>query len=261
MSDFYPNLNKWPKKLPSITPEQKLISDDFMNHWHEVLPSRYGFVDAFNHRYAVEIAPKDFVRTLEIGCGLGEHLTYEKLSDRQKEGYVAVDIRENMIKQIRARFPWVNAITGDCQQRLDFEDGTFDRIVAIHVLEHLPNLPAAIMEIYRLIDKAKGLLTVVIPCEGGALYSLARKISAQRVFEKRYNQSYDWFIKREHINLPTEIVNELNKYFVIGSSKYYPTLLPFNFCNVCIGLSLRPRTNPFHQVGHAQGVTRPSFME
>ena len=35
-------------------------------------------------------------------------------------------------------------------------DGYFDRILAVHVLEHLPNLPAAIRECYRLCNKTKG---------------------------------------------------------------------------------------------------------
>ena len=43
---------------------------------------------------------------------------------------------------------------------------------------------------------------VVIPCEGGLAYSLARRISAQRIFEKRYGMSYRFFIESEHINVP-----------------------------------------------------------
>jgi hypothetical protein len=41
---------------------------------------------------------------------------------------------------IRTRHPQINAIVGDCQQRLEFDDGYFDRILPTHVLEHLPNL-------------------------------------------------------------------------------------------------------------------------
>ena len=48
----------------------------------------------------------------------------------------------------------------DCQQRLPFEDGSFDRALAIHVLEHLPNLPAAVAEIHRLL-KPSGRFVVL----------------------------------------------------------------------------------------------------
>ena len=237
-------LSSWPKTFPPLTPEQEWISDDFVKYWHEVLPAKYSFVDVFNHSYAVRSARNGFLKTLEVGCGIGEHIKYEKLTEMQKSNYVAVDIRENMINQLRKDFTWVNSIVGDCQERLSFNDSTFDRVIAIHVLEHLPNLPAAISEIYRLIDKEKGEFTVVIPCEGGLAYSLARKVSAQRIFQKRYKQSYKWFIEREHINYPFEIKRELNKYFITSNQNYFPVPLPLEFLNICIGLKLRPRLEP-----------------
>jgi 16S rRNA A1518/A1519 N6-dimethyltransferase RsmA/KsgA/DIM1 with predicted DNA glycosylase/AP lyase activity len=93
----------WPKILPDLTPEQKRISDDFMRYWHEVLPQHYGVVDDFNHRYPVKHAPSRFVRTLEIGAGLGEHLLYEHLTQEQKRQYVALELRQNMADRIKER--------------------------------------------------------------------------------------------------------------------------------------------------------------
>lgn len=233
--------NKWPKTFPPLTKEQMFISNDFMKYWHEVLPHQYGIVDRFNHNYVVKTAPQNFSRTIEIGAGSGEHLKYERLNEEQKSNYFAVDIRANMIAEFIKQFPEINAVVGDCQMRMDFEDGYFDRILAIHVLEHLPNLPAAVKEMHRLCDKNRGALSVVIPCEGSLAYFLARKVSAQRIFEARYKQSYRWFIEREHINLPHEIIEELSKYFSIVSSTYFPIPLKMKFCNLCIGLTLKPR--------------------
>ncbi|MCX7217344.1 MAG: class I SAM-dependent methyltransferase [Burkholderiales bacterium] len=233
--------DKWPKLFPPLTPAQAEISDDFMKYWHEVLPKRYGIVDRFNHTYAVKAAPANFSRTLEIGAGNGEHLKYEKLSADQKVNYFAVDIRENMVSELRAQFPDVNAIVGDCQGVMSFEDDYFDRVLAIHVLEHLPNLPAAVKEMHRLCNKSRGVLSIVIPCEGSLAYSLARKISAQRVFESRYKQSYRWLIEREHINLPREIFEELAPYFSPVSSSYFPIPVPLEFCNLCIGMTFTPK--------------------
>ena len=232
---------RWPKVLPSLTPEQQRISDDFMHYWHEVLPKRYGFVDDFNHNYPVRHAPQQFLRTLEIGAGLGEHLHYERLTPEQKSQYLALELRQNMADRIKERFPEVQTSVGDCQARLDFPDGWFDRILAIHVLEHLPNLPAAIAEMHRLSDKQRGVFSVVIPCEGSAAYSLARRISAQRIFEKRYRQSYRWLIEREHLNRPKEILAELSKYFLWTHKAFFPLPVPLIFCNLCIGLTLRPK--------------------
>lgn len=236
-----PVSTKWPKVFPPLTDEQKRISDDFMKHWHEVLPQKFGIIEKFNHGYPVRHAPAEFHRTLEIGAGLGEHLEHEKLMPEQELNYYAVELRPNMTAALQSRFPRIQAITGDCQQRLDFPDGFFDRILAIHVLEHLPNLPAAVREMYRLCDKYKGVFTVVIPCEGSVAYTIARKVSAQRIFEKRYNQSYKWFIDREHINRPHEILEELGPYFEVERRSFFPLPLPMIWCNLVAGLTLRPR--------------------
>jgi ubiquinone/menaquinone biosynthesis C-methylase UbiE len=235
----------WPKVFAPLTPEQVAISDDFMKHWHEVLPKKYGIVDEFNHNYPVKHV-RPFKRTLEIGAGIGEHLKYETLSSDQAANYVAVDIRENMAAEIRRQFPQVQAITGDCQARLPFEDGHFDRLLAIHVLEHLPNLPLAVAEMYRLCDKSTGYLSVVIPCEGSLAYTIARKISAQRIFEKRYKQPYKWLIEREHINVPHEIFTELTPYFKQVHSSFFPLPIPMEFCNLCIGATFVPRAQPLN---------------
>ena len=230
----------WPKAIPSLNREQKVISDDFMKYWHEVLPRRYGLVDRFNHNYPVRQAPAGFRATLEIGAGLGEHLDYERLTDQQRREYVALELRENMAEQIRHRHPEVRTAVGDCQARLDFPDGHFDRILAIHVLEHLPDLPAAVREMRRLCHPERGVFSVVIPCEGGLAYGLARRISARRIFEKRYGQSYDWFIRREHLNRPIEILTEVNRFFHVTHCAYFPLGLPVVTLNLCIGITFRP---------------------
>jgi len=235
---------KWPKILPPLTPEQQRISDDFMKRWHEVLAGekRYGMIEKFNHEFPVKYSQPTFKTTLEIGAGLGEHLHYEQLTPEQEENYYANEFRENMAAEIRKQFPRVKTVVGDCQKRFDFPDGFFDRVIAVHVLEHLPNLPATICESYRLVNKQSGRLLIVIPCEGSPAYTLARKISAERVYKKRYGGSYAWFYSREHINLPQEILAELDPYFTVEARSFFPLpFLPFVFNNLVIGLSLVPR--------------------
>jgi SAM-dependent methyltransferase len=233
---------KWPKVLPALTPEQKRISDEFMKRWHEQLPSRYGILERFNHNFPVRHSHPGFRATIEIGAGLGEHLHYERLTPEQEGNYCAVELRENMAEEIRRRFPKVQAVTGDCQARLDFPDGHFDRYIAVHVLEHLPNLPACIREARRLLDKQRGQMLVVIPCEGSPAYSFARKISAERVYNRHFSGGYSWLISREHINRPHEILEELDPHFTVERKVFFPLpFLPFAFNNLCIGLSLKPR--------------------
>lgn len=237
----------WPKRIPRLTPEQQQRSDEFMKIWHVELAGRprYGLIERFNHTFPVRHSPPGFISTLEIGAGLGEHLAYERLTPEQEAAYHCNEFRPNMAAEIRRRFPRVQTVVGDCQQHMDFPDGTFDRVLAIHVLEHLPDLPAVIREAHRLLHKARGRLLVVIPTEGSPAYSLARKISAERVWKRHFNAPYAEFFRREHINRPAEILAELERYFAVTACEYFPLrFLPFVAINLCIGLALQPRQLP-----------------
>jgi SAM-dependent methyltransferase len=228
---------KWPKVPIPLTKEQKCIREDFVKYWHEVLPSKYNAIEEFNHGYPAKRATRGL--TLEIGAGIGEHLEFE---DLRNQTYFALELRNEMADVIRERFPNVTVITGDCQQRMPFDDGSLDRVIAIHVLEHLPNLPVAVAEVRRIL-KDTGTFQICIPCEGGIAYGFARKISAERLFKKRYKMKYDWFVKSEHVNLPSEILFELDQYFTIVGKQYFPCHIPSTNLNLVIGLELRPRPN------------------
>ncbi len=240
-------VGKWPKILPPLSPDMQRISDAFVQQWHVELAaqSRYGLIERFNHQFPVKHSRPGFVTTLEIGAGLGGHLDYERLTPDQEASYYANEFRLNMVAELERRHPRIKVVPGDCQQTLPFTDGFFDRAIAVHVLEHLPNLPAAIREIYRLLHGERGQFLVVIPCEGSPAYLLARRLSAQRAFERTYKMPYDLFIKREHINLPWEILAELDPYFVVQRKRLFPLpFLPFVLPNLVMGLALMPRPAP-----------------
>ena len=48
-------------------------------------------------------------------------------------------------------------------------------------------------------------------------------------------------IRREHLNRPAEILAELAPHFEIVHRRFFPIPLPFVLCNLCLGLTLRPR--------------------
>ena len=108
----------------------------------------------------------------------------------------------------------ITVLVADVQEELPFPNDHFDRVIAVHVLEHLPNLPAAISEIHR-VSTPDATLSVVIPCEGSVATAIARRFSAQRLYERRYGCPYELFIRREHINMPEEIAEELSPFFEI----------------------------------------------
>jgi SAM-dependent methyltransferase len=231
-------MSKWPKEIPELTEEQMAIRDDFMDsHLHDMQSKWYGCIEKFNHGYPLRSYRKG-VKTLEIGAGIGAHLAYEDISEQE---YHANELRPELCRQLNEKYPSVTAIAGDCQKRLPYEDVFFDRVLAVHVLEHIPNLPEALREIYRVI-KHNGLFSVVIPCEGGLATKIARFISTKPNFERKYpGQKYDWVIKSEHINMPDEIIEEMSVFFSIIHSRYYPLLIPSTELNLCIGMTLCPK--------------------
>ncbi|MDR1166476.1 MAG: class I SAM-dependent methyltransferase [Deltaproteobacteria bacterium] len=226
--------NKWPKKVPELTAEQEAIRDDFMRSHLEAMQTKwYGFVGNFDNKYPL----KSYFagcKTLEIGAGIGEHLNWE---DYATEEYHAIEMRPELCAKIASLFPGVKTYPLDCQETLPFADDYFDRIIAIHVLEHLPDLPRALAGFYRVL-KPGGKFSVVIPCEGAWAHRLARNISARRHFEKKYGQSYDWFINSEHLSRPREIIEELKRLFTLEGTRYYPLLVPIINVNLTIGLTL-----------------------
>ncbi len=228
----------WPKNPPPITKEQQKLQQDFLRIWHEVLPKKYGMIEKFNHANPIvaNSVKAGKCTTLEIGAGLGEHLIYE---DLKNQDYTALEIRQDFVDTIKNRFPNVSAIVGDIQGNIDLPDNKFDRILGIHVLEHLRNLPSALKEIKRML-KPDGTFAVVIPCEGGLAYQIARRISAQRIFEKKFKIPYGPIIKNEHVSDAWEIMHELKKYFTIEKSSYWPLLIPLTPCNLVIALSCKP---------------------
>ena len=223
---------QWPKAVPPLDPEQQRISDDFIRHWHEVLPNKYGAVEDFNQTYPLRVLPDQAqFSTLEIGAGIGAHLVFEDLS---RQDYHCIELRQNMADAIKARFPDVTTTVGDCQKNLPYSDNFFDRVVVVHVLEHLPDLPTCLDEIRRVL-KPGGIFSVVLPCDPGLAYEVARKISAERIFRKRYKLPYGWLIRREHINSPDEILSLLDERFVELDRSYYPLRVPIANINLCIG--------------------------
>jgi SAM-dependent methyltransferase len=233
----YPRF-KWPKTLAALSPAQEALADDFVKYWLQVLPRRYGAIERFNHTYPLKhFSATGRVRTLELGAGIGGHLQFEDL-DRQE--YHCIELRRSVAEEIVRRYRTVVTVVGDCQEHIPYDDNYFDRVLVIHVLEHLPDLPAAIKEVHRVL-KPGGTFAVVLPCDPGLVYEFARKISAERIFRKRYKLPYRWFARREHLNSPAEILHVLRPLFETLDTTYFPFRVPAVNLNLCIGWTGRKR--------------------
>src|SRR5579883_1409309 len=128
----------WPKERPVLSAEEQAAVDDWVEVFLTSLKGkRFAPVNRFDHTFPARSAAHG-LRTLEIGAGTGSHLPFEPSGD-----YVALEASAELAAQIPRR-EGLSVVVGDCEQPLPWADDWFDRVVAIHVLEHLYNLPAAL---------------------------------------------------------------------------------------------------------------------
>ena len=228
----------WPKSRPALSKQQMEIYNDWYQFWlsKEGLHGKFGFVDRFGHEYAA----KTFYpgcKTLDIGAGNGAHIGYENLISQQ---YIAMEQSIALVENIKTLYPTVKTVIGDCQKEMGFAENYFDRVLAIHVLEHLENLPAALREVYHVL-RPSGKFSVLIPCEGGLLYNIGRKFSSEKMFVQRYHQSYDWLIKSDHVNSAREVLVALESFFTVEHTQYFPFFVPMIEMELVVGLTLVPK--------------------
>jgi SAM-dependent methyltransferase len=110
-------------------------------------------------------------RLLDLGCGFGRH-AYQ--AARLGAQVVALDAGADEVRNVLDTFgamavageldadaARLGAVRGDAL-RLPFADGSFDRVIASEVLEHIPDDEAAMAELARVL-RAGGSMAVTVP--------------------------------------------------------------------------------------------------
>jgi SAM-dependent methyltransferase len=233
------SLPVWPKTPEPLTDEESQILDEWRKYWHLELCTKIGVFDRYTESFVGTLAtrtPKG-ARTLEIGPGL---TGVARLLDDVRTDAIEVD--PYFAAELAQALPHCNVIVGDIQTGLPaLESNAYDRIVAFHVLEHLPDLPAALAQIKRAM-RPDAVFDVMLPCEGGAMYSLGRRVTTARYFKKKFNRDFRKFIAQEHVSTCAEILELLGREFTPDLTVYYPTRVPSVDVNLAVGLRLRRRS-------------------
>jgi len=144
------------------------------------------------------LAPGD--RLLDLGCGAGRH-AFEAL--RRGARVVAFDYDEGELKDVAGMAAAMaadeqipaeghSACTRGDATRLPFPDGSFDRIIAAEVLEHIAGDEAAIGELARVL-RPGGSMAVTVPAW-----------LAERVCWALTDEYHAPFVEGGHVRIYTE---------------------------------------------------------
>lgn len=128
--------------------------------------SMYWFARRYYAALVRRYAPSDSGRLLELGCGLG-HLLGLLQDDFS---CVGVDIADYSIQQLKQNAPRAEGIVMGAEDLSRFGDQEFAAVVALHLLEHLPDPADTIRQVSRIL-KPSGVFLFATPNPG---YSLRR---------------------------------------------------------------------------------------
>lgn len=122
--------------------------------------SMYWFARRYYAALVRRYAPRDPGprKLLEMGCGLG-HLIGLLQDDFQ---CVGIDLIPWAIEQTRKNAPRAEAFVQSADDLSRFRDGEFAVVVALHLVEHLPDPAKTIQEVFRIL-RPGGMLLFATP--------------------------------------------------------------------------------------------------
>ena len=181
-----------------------------------------------SHQLLEKMLPYDasYCRVLEVGAGTGHHFPYMK---HVFDKYVMTDGSDEMLKIASEKYAEqksVNSFVIEKQNAtsLTYSDHSFDRLIATHVLEHLPN-PVEVLKEWNRVVRPQGLISIVLPCDPGMLWRLGRYFGPRRNAEK-LGIAYDYLMAAEHVNSIFNLTVFIRHHFEDVSELWYPARIP-----------------------------------
>jgi ubiquinone/menaquinone biosynthesis C-methylase UbiE len=175
-----------------------------------------------------------FPKVLEVGAGDGRHLPFVR---HRFDEYWLTDGSEAMLGSTPPTSdPRIRKLVASAR-RLPFESGSFDRLIASHVLEHLAAPHEVLREWARLV-RTGGVISIVIPCDPGFAWRLGRHLGPRRR-AKAHGIAYDFVMAREHVNPVGNLVAFLRYYWPDLQERWWPARLASLDLNLLYSATVR----------------------
>lgn len=176
-----------------------------------------------------------FDQVLEVGAGHGAH--FKHVQHRFKQ-YVMSDGSADMVELLSKQFSDRSDIVlaREDASQLSFTDNQFDRLIATHVLEHLPE-PYKVLREWNRVVKPGGVISIILPCDPGLLWRLGRHFGPRRKATAA-GIAYDYWMAREHINSIGNLVAFLRYYFPDAKETWWPSRIPIADTNLIYAINI-----------------------
>ncbi len=199
------------------------LSSRVLAHSHQVLEKAFGRHDHFG-------------KVLEVGAGSGQHVAAIR---HGFDEYWLTDGNSNMLDQARARIGADDRFRYQSEDagRLSFDSGSFDRLIATHVLEHIVH-PHEVLREWARVVRPGGMLSLVLPCDPGLAWRLGRCFGVRRRAENA-GIAYDYWMAREHVNSIFNLVTFIDYYFHDIDACWWPLGVPLADVNLIYAANIR----------------------
>ncbi len=174
-----------------------------------------------------------FDQVLEIGAGTLAHLPFVRHSYTR---YIASEYDQKVLDAVSqddlpAGLELMRADGTD----LPFEDDTFDRLIATHVLEHIPN-PHLVLAEWTRVLKPGGVLSIILPCDPGLAWRIGRGFGPRKRGEQA-GIPYDYYMAREHINAIFNLRYILRYHLPKRTEYWWPLRVPMPDLNLIFAVN------------------------
>ncbi|MEO8883873.1 MAG: class I SAM-dependent methyltransferase [Devosia sp.] len=183
-----------------------------------------------------DFSPNDsFQHVIEVGAGTLAHLPFVR---HRFDKYVVSDSDPDVVAALEKRpLPPGVEVVGLPTGAIPFPDNSFDRLIATHVLEHIPNPVSALEEWVRVL-KPGGVLSIVLPCDPGLAWRVGRRLGPRSRWTTN-NLPYDYFMAREHVNNIFGLISILSYHLPVGKAQWWPLGLPLPDFNLIFAANYR----------------------